>query len=87
MLRPIFRQVKRVWSSSLTQELVLALRWWLQVLELELCETREWIRSITKPCHLFCDARSTPPRAAAVLFWHASLSAGARALCFYCSSQ
>ena len=68
MLRPIFQQIRRE-SPDLTLELELALKWWLQVLELELCETQKWQANDASPCCMFCDARSTPPRAAAVLFW------------------
>ena len=47
---------------------MLALRWWREVFELELCEQRPWAKDHRKQVHLFCDARSTPPRLAAVLF-------------------
>ena len=54
-------------TSRLSVELAFALRWWLQVLSLSLCEERSWRKS-REPCgHLFCDARSHPPRVAAVL--------------------
>ena len=39
----------------------------VQVLELELCETRLWERARPKPGVLLCDARSVPPRVAAGL--------------------
>ena len=45
----------------------LALRWWLEVLSLELVQLRPWVGERRKPVHLYCDARSTPPRVAAVL--------------------
>ena len=55
-------------SGKIGQELRLALRWWIEVLELEINECRKWRGSQLPPVHLFCDARSTPPRIAAVLF-------------------
>ena len=32
-------------------------------------EKRKWRQNAGPPVYMFCDARSTPPRAAAVLFW------------------
>ena len=46
----------------------MALKWWLAVLNLQIMEQRPWEAKGDKPLHLFCDARSTPPRVAAVLF-------------------
>ena len=61
------RQI-RTRSGQIDRELELALRWWLQVLELEIAEERSFVEG-RQPCvHLFSDARSTPPRVAAVLF-------------------
>lgn len=61
------RQI-RTRSGQIDRELELALRWWLQVLELEIAEERSFVKG-RRPCvHLFSDARSTPPRVAAVLF-------------------
>ena len=34
---------------------------------MQLCETRLWQPVVTRTAHLLCDARSTPPRVAAVL--------------------
>ena len=33
-----------------------------------ICQFRPWTASHEKPVHMFCDARSTPPRVAAVLY-------------------
>ena len=66
MLYPIFKQ-QRNRCGSIDIELRLALEWWLEVLSLELCEAMPWQQQITKPMHMLCDARSTPPRVAAVL--------------------
>ena len=53
--------------GSIGTELVLALRWWREVLQEEFCEMRRWNEPEGSPAHLFCDARSTPPQVAAVL--------------------
>ena len=67
MLRPIFaHQHKR--SNRIGRPLELALHWWAQVLELRLHEVASWKQGDMPAAHMFCDARSTPPRAAAVLF-------------------
>ena len=66
MLYPIFNQ-KRVRDGNVRPQLEVALKWWLDVLSQNLSETRAWHRNKTKPVQLLCDARSTPPRVAAVL--------------------
>ena len=66
MIRPLIRQEKKR-SSLLDDELTLALQWWLEVLQLGLTQKRTWEKELKRPVHLFCDARSTPPRVAAVL--------------------
>ena len=66
MLYPIFKQ-QRSRNSMIDPELRLALGWWLEILSLELCEERPWTQQSQKPMHMLCDARSTPPRVAAVL--------------------
>jgi len=67
MLRPIFDQ-KRIRNGKVGDALKLALRWWLFVLELELCEDNLWVVPQTEVAHIFVDARGEPPRCAAVLF-------------------
>ena len=67
MLRPIIRQIDSR-DGRIGRQLRLALEWWLEVLQLRLVQKRSWRGSVAKPVHLFCDARSTPPRLAAVLF-------------------
>ena len=67
MLRPIIRQIVSK-DGRICLQLRLALEWWLEVLQLRLVQQRSWRGSVAKPVHLFCDARSTPPRLAAVLF-------------------
>ena len=66
MIRPLVRQEQKR-SSLLDDELTLALQWWLEVLQLGLTQKRTWAEEVKRPVHLFCDARSTPPRVAAVL--------------------
>jgi len=66
LLYVIYRQV-RARSSKISEELELALRWWLHALELGISEIRSWTQIQPKMAHLFVDARSTPPRVAAVL--------------------
>ena len=66
LIRPIFSQARSA-SGRVGKELQLALEWWQQVLDLELNEFWRWSKSVEPPIHLFADARSTPPRVAAVL--------------------
>ena len=68
MLRPLFKQIRRR-NPELSKELRLGLQWWMEVLSLGISEMREWADNDTPPVFMYCDARSTPPRAAAVLFW------------------
>lgn len=66
LIVPIFKQI-RSRSSRIGAELDLALRWWHEVLCLGIAEERPWVENASKPVHIFADARSTPPRIAAVL--------------------
>jgi len=66
MLCPIFAQIRRS-SSEVGEELAKVLSWWLGVLQQGSCEIRCWRVTHMKPVQLLCDARSTPPRVAAVL--------------------
>ena len=66
MLYPLYRQ-KRARHSTINEELRLALNWWLTALACRKCEMRVWRPVATPTCQLLCDARSTPPRVAAVL--------------------
>ena len=66
MIRPIMDQIYSR-SSKVRTELKLALRWWREVLKLNLVERRFWHLDKREQLHLFVDARSTPPRLAAVL--------------------
>ena len=66
MLVPIFKQA-RSRTNEIDEELEKALRWWLQILQDGICEIRQWRESEKDEIHLLCDARSTPPRIAAVL--------------------
>ena len=61
-------------SSAITAQLELSLNWWCEVLEKGITEQREWQRKRLRPVHLFCDARSTPPRVAAILFRDGQIS-------------
>ncbi len=67
MIRAIFKQASGR-SSCIGKELELALRWWLQVLELGIAEEHNFERATSEVVHLFSDARSTPPRIAAVIY-------------------
>ena len=67
LARPIFAHSKQG-CVRLTGPLRDALKWWMEVLDLELCESRAWAPDARAPVQLFVDARSTPPRVAAVLF-------------------
>ena len=66
MLYPIYRQ-QRSSKRDMAADLRLALCWWLEALQLNLCQVRAWVPAVTRMAHLLCDARSTPPRIAAVL--------------------
>ena len=66
MIRPFIDHARNR-SSALTADLALAARWWLEVLELDLRQEIVWRANAGKQVHLFSDARSTPPRVAAVL--------------------
>jgi hypothetical protein len=72
LLRPIIDHIKAR-SCTVSPQLAMALRWWLEVLSLELRTTRQWFGNGGRHVHLFSDARSTPPRLGAVLFMCASL--------------
>ena len=65
MLQPIYKQITRR-SSVIDAELKIVLEWWLQILKEGICEVRQWGVNKSTPVHLLCDARSTPPRVAAV---------------------
>ena len=66
MLSPIFAQ-QYASCSTIGPELRLALEWWLEALQHNLCETRLWRHIPLRAGCLLCDARSVPPRVAAVL--------------------
>ena len=52
----------------MSDELRLVLLWFIELLEAGLVEARSWCEDDSEPARLFVDARSTPPRCAAVLF-------------------
>ena len=66
MIRPIIAQEHKR-TSAVDDQLKLALQWWLEVLQRGIKQMRPWVERDEKPVHMFCDARSTPPRVAAVL--------------------
>ena len=66
MLSPFYRRMY-CRCTSLNKDLLIALDWWIDVLGTEICEIRPWEENTDAPVQLFCDARSTPPRIAAVL--------------------
>lgn len=71
MLRPIMRQgcgnQCGQSDSKIGKELELALNWWLEVFKCDIKEERAWHHEAQRPIHIYTDARSTPPRVAAVL--------------------
>ena len=73
MVRPITKQ-GHSYNSTMNKELRWALQWWLEVFKMNIVEERLWDMCSMPPIHLFCDARSTPPRIAAVLFRQVYLS-------------
>ena len=67
MLRPLYFHSK-VWSAKWSEHLELALRWWQEVLHLELQQVWSWYDIPWSWGHLYCDARGDPAQIAAVLF-------------------
>ena len=67
MLRPLFCHAKGR-RPGVRRELELALRWWLHVLDYDLHQERPWGEAAGDHATLIVDARSTPPRLAAVFF-------------------
>lgn len=66
LLRPLFAQ-SRGRRCAIDSELRWALEWWHDVLAEDLHEARPWAREPDQHAVLLVDARSTPPRIAAVL--------------------
>jgi len=66
LLYPLFKQ-QRARCSRLSLDLQRALEWWRTALGGERCELRAWSPIASKTMHMLCDARSVPPRVAAVL--------------------
>ena len=68
-LYPIFAQQRaKTCAFAEGSSLATALSWWWAALEASTCELRPWDVSDQTMGRLFVDARSTPPRVAAVLF-------------------
>ena len=68
MLRPFFKQAYGNGDGCVGHDLLIALKWWLAVLQMGIVEERAWDLSCEPLLHLFVDARGVPPRCAAVLF-------------------
>lgn len=69
LLYPLYRQQRARHSSFASDsDLALALRWWLEVLVLDWSVSRRWQPENSPSAHLFCDARGSPARIAAVLY-------------------
>lgn len=66
MLRPVYDQCSKR-SGAIDFELRRALRWWLVVLNSDICETRLWRDPDDEVFQLFCDASGDPPHIGAVL--------------------
>jgi len=66
MLIPLYAQ-KNTRTGRIQEPLRLALRWWCEVLREQVCQMRPWSIARSETVHMLCDARSTPPRVAAVL--------------------
>ena len=65
LLRPLYN-IKRgeQWSHMIRS----ALHWWLEVLSLQVHQSRPWVLQALRPVQIFCDAASSPARLAAVVF-------------------
>jgi len=67
MIRPFFaQQYSPLPSGKIGPLLDLALRWWTKVLESDICQEVR-VYEPSRVVDLFCDARGTPPRVAAVI--------------------
>ena len=55
-------------DGLLSEELRLALQWWLSALQLSVAEIHDWVEGCIRPAHLFCDASGSPPHLGAVVF-------------------
>ena len=65
LLRPLYNPRRgTTWSWHIES----SLQWWLRVLDMKLQQRVPWALPFCRPVQLFCDARGTPPRLAAVLF-------------------
>ena len=64
--RPLYAQA-RAFHSRVGKPLELSLRWWREVLQLGVTESRSWCMQNRSVVHPFADARSEPPRVAAAL--------------------
>ena len=68
MLVPLYKhQHRRFGKQVFPESLKMCLRWWQEVLSLELSQTKPFLQDQRKPVHLFADARGEPARIAAVL--------------------
>jgi len=68
MLRAIYaQQYSQLPGGRLSKMLVLALEWFREALSMELCRQVPLATGTVEVIDLFCDARGTPPRVAAVL--------------------
>ena len=67
MLRPVFDQ-KTKRNGKADSELLRALSWWLEVLDIGLAEIHSWKQTVASTVHLFCDASGNSPQFGAVLF-------------------
>ena len=86
LLRPIIDQIYAR-SSAILYNLELSLRWWREVLALQIREQRAWSGNEGQQVHLFCDASSQPPHLGAVLFRCTrarSVALGARRIMYTC---
>ena len=69
MLRAFFTHSKGLRSNfGALSPMSLSLKWWREVLSMNLSQHRPWEPSLLPVVQLFCDARGQPARLAAVLF-------------------
>ena len=78
MIRPIYDQCSRR-DGMIDVELLRALTWWVDALQMKIAELRPWVSSVSEICHVFADAQGNPQHLGAVVavkgkwFWtHAS---------------
>ncbi len=91
MLRPLFEH-SRNRHGRMGQRLMMCLQWWIEILQLHICQSVPWQPRQSPIVHLFADARGAPARLAAVLFcggrtWYTDFAPPAELLSIFTARQ